>query len=180
MAIRLDPKLLAGILIPETVQGASDESIVFTHVHGLNNLPAPFNGARLWVSCREAWPHADADFDGMMFITIVVQGAHRYSQMCEGNVVETIEVRPGCVFSTNPLALHWLEPLDPEVGFIAVQWEVPFHEYVDRMEDLVAAIGGKDTPQSLVIESQSALVPVDAEAYTCTPPGYPSLASIQF
>lgn len=178
MTIRLDPQLLSGIVVPDTVQRASDDSVVHTHGHGLADLPAPFNTARIWVSCREAWPHNDSDFDGIMFISVVVQGAHRYSQLGEGSVVETIEVRPGCVFPTNPLALHWLEPLDPDLGFVALQWEVPFHEYEQRMGDLITAIGGAASIQQLDIETEHGLVPVDPEAYT-SPPGFPPLSSVK-
>ncbi|MFJ3110019.1 hypothetical protein [Pseudomonas putida] len=114
-----------------------------------------------------------------MFISLVVEGAHRYSQLGEGSVVESIEVRPGCLFPTNPLALHWLEPLDRDLGFIALQWEVPFHEYEARMKDLADAIGGKAPIKPLEIESQHGLIPVDPEAYTYLPPGFPPLGSVQ-
>lgn len=179
MTIRLAPSVLQDIEIPESVEYGADGALVHTLTQGLSELPAPFNSADLWVSCREAWPHNDPDFAGTMFISLVIQGAHRYSQLGEGSVVETIEVRPGCLFPTNPLALHWLEPLDPDLGFIALQWEVPYHEYEDRMKDLADRIGGMDAHEKLDVASQHGLIPIDHDAYEYKPPGFPLLSSAQ-
>lgn len=70
MTIRLDPGVLAGIIVPDSVHRACDESLVHTVDLGIADLPAPFNTARIWVACREAWPHNDPDFEGMMFISV--------------------------------------------------------------------------------------------------------------
>lgn len=133
MTNQIRPQALAAIVIPGMVQRSTDDPVVLTFTQGISELPAPFNSAKIWAACREAWPHNDPDFEGLMYISVVLQGRHRYSQLGDSNVVETIDVQPGCIFPTNPLALHWLEPKDPDIGFIALQWEVPCQEYEQRM-----------------------------------------------
>ncbi|RMM39426.1 hypothetical protein QO021_28715 (plasmid) [Pseudomonas amygdali pv. lachrymans] len=175
MTIQIQEAALAAFVIPEIVARSADRQHVETYRHDLSTLPFPFNTATLWVACSEAWPHNDPDFEGVMFISVVIQGCHRYGQLAEGNVVEYIDVRPGSIFLTNPLALHWLQPKDPEIGFVALQWEVPHHEYPQRLRELVEQISRGTDSQVIQGQSEPALVVVDPEGYIGDPPGFPSL-----
>lgn len=175
MTIHIHEAALAAVVIPEIVARAADRMHVETYRQDLSALPPPFNTATLWVACSEAWPHNDPDYEGVMFISVVIQGCHRYGQLGEANVVEYIDVSPGSIFLTNPLALHWLQPKDPEIGFVALQWEVPYHQYRERLRELAEQISLGSDYQIIAEEREPALVIVDPEGYIGDPQGFPSL-----
>ncbi|WP_322360340.1 hypothetical protein [Pseudomonas sichuanensis] len=177
MTVQIPIKTLAAVSIPEIVERAADSLEVRTFKQGISDLPAPFNTATLWVACREAWPHNDPDFEGLIFISVVIRGSHRYGQLGENNVVEYVDVKPGSIFPTNPLALHWLEPKDPDLGFIALQWEVPFYEYERYLHDLAGSISPGAIARQIEVHIEQGLVVVNPLDYSVPPPGYPSLIS---
>jgi hypothetical protein len=177
MTIQIRPQALSAIVIPAMVERSTDDSIALTFTEGIADLPAPFNTATVWVACREAWPHNDPDFEGLMFISVVLQGCHRYGQLGANNVFETIDVGPGSIFPTN-LALHWLEPKDPDIGFIALQWEVPCDEYEQRLREMACAIDPDAGASPISVEVQPSLVQVQPEDYIGAPPGFPSLSAL--
>ncbi|KAF0255742.1 hypothetical protein [Pseudomonas putida] len=157
--------------IPSEVVLAADKPEVHVSKEGISGLPAPFNRASIWVSCREVWPHNDPDFEGLIFITITVQGDHRYSQLMPNHTHTERGVFPGTVFTTDPMALHWLAPnSDHGAGFIGLQFEVPHAEadsfYVELLEQLSAVGKVRELPPSYC---DSLLVATDE--YKGLPPG---------
>ncbi|KZN20494.1 MULTISPECIES: hypothetical protein [Pseudomonas] len=102
---------------------------------GIQDLPFPLNTASLWLYCDEAWPHSDADFEGLMFINLAIQADHVYNQAAPGDCYESIIVTPGSLYPTNPLALHWLQP-SGSIGYVGLQWEVPFADFERAFEQL--------------------------------------------
>lgn len=150
MTIQTSPKSatlawagLSKLPIPSEVRLAADGFEIHTCREGISNLPVPFNKASCWVSCRDSWPHNDPDFEGLTFITIAVQGDHRYSQLLPNHTHTVSGVFPGLVFTTDPLSLHWLAPnSDNGAGFIGLQFEVPYTDsdgfYAELLEQLAA------------------------------------------
>lgn len=184
MTIQTNPKSamltwpgLSKLAIPSAVSVAADGFIIEISREGISNLPAPFNKATCWLSCREAWPHADPDFEGLMFITIAVQGDHRYCQLLPNHTHSVCGVSPGSVFTTDPLSLHWLAPnADNGAGFIGLQFEVPYTEADDFYAELLEQLSEFGTVRSSSPAYNDSLL-IAASEYVGPPPG--PLAHIQ-
>lgn len=132
---------LSAICIPADVLVGANHGVDIS-TSGLSDLPAPLNKASCWIYCREAWPHVDPDFEGMVFITVAVKADHRYAQMLPNHKHTEHGVFPGAVFTTDPLSLHWLAPnADNGVDFIGLQFEVPYHEADAVYDDLLSEFG---------------------------------------
>ncbi|NVL49935.1 hypothetical protein F2S72_09300 [Pseudomonas syringae pv. actinidiae] len=164
-------KGLSSLPIPKEVQLSSDSFDIEMRREGISALPSPFNRADCWVSCREAWPHVDPDFEGLMFITIVIQGDHRYSQLMPNHTHTVRGVFPGSIFTTDPMALHWLAPnSDSGVGFVGLQFEVPYIDidifYADLLEEL-SAVGDVRSNKAAYCDS----LLVASGDYVGVPPG---------
>ncbi|ALN21937.1 MULTISPECIES: hypothetical protein [Ectopseudomonas] len=130
--------ILSTLPIPRQVENHAEQIGVNTFYAGIKELPYPLNTASVWISCQCAWPHEDPDYEGLMFITLALRADHLYRQCQVGDIHLSHAVFPGTVFSTNPLATHWLQPnvLDAEYGFIGLQWEVSASDYHARYEQL--------------------------------------------
>lgn len=163
-----------GVLsIPDEVLDASDSSEITISKAGISELPAPFNTATVWVACRQAWPHADPDFEGLMFITLAIKADHTYNQIAPGSQCESLGVSPGTLFPSNPLAFHWLQPsnLDDHAGFIGLQWEVPFDEFHQRYRQLHSELARLSDSHSLTISVFPTLLKPQGE-YLGDEPGF--------
>ncbi|WHS57643.1 MULTISPECIES: hypothetical protein [Pseudomonas] len=132
---------LSDLSIPADVLAGTQRGVEICS-SGLSDLPAPLNKASCWIYCREAWPHADPDFEGLVFVTLAVKADHRYAQLLPNHKHTEHGVFPGSVFTTDPLSLHWLAPnADNGVDFIGLQFEVPYHEADAFYDDLLHQLG---------------------------------------
>lgn len=162
---------LSTLPIPSAVLCGSESHQIQISREGIDQLPAPLNKAHCWVSCREVWPHTDPDFEGYIFITLVLRGDHRYCQLMVNHTHSVRGVFPGLVFTTDPLSLHWLAPnMDNGSGFAGLQFEVAYHEvdnlYVELLEQF-ATLGQVVRHEA---EFCDALLVAKSE-YVGTPPG---------
>lgn len=162
---------LSTLPIPSAVLCGSESHQIQISREGIDQLPAPLNKAHCWVSCREAWPHTDPDFEGYIFITLVLRGDHRYCQLLVNHTHSVRGVFPGLIFTTDPLSLHWLAPnMDNGSGFVGLQFEVAYHEvdnlYVELLEQF-ATLGHVVRHEA---EFCDALLVAKSE-YVGTPPG---------
>ena len=157
--------------IPKVVcQGSGFNAVELTR-DGISDLPPPLNRATCWVYCREAWPHVDPDFEGHIFITLAVQGDHRYSQLLANHKTTVTSVFPGQLFTTDPLSLHWLAPnSDSSPEFIGLQFEVPYDELNSFWGELLEQLGALGDMQSSEPVFEAALLLATAD-YIGTPPG---------
>lgn len=140
--------LLQGVSVPEAVVRAAQSQNIAVFEEGISGLPHPLCTASIWLACNAAWPHTDDDFEGTHFINLAIQAHHSFSQALPGSQIGSVDVRPGTLFLTNPLCLHWLSPSDqqlngltPALGYIGLQWEVPYLEAGERLNWLLTELG---------------------------------------
>lgn len=162
---------LTTLPIPSAVLCGSESHEIQISREGIDQLPAPLNKADCWVSCREAWPHADPDFEGCIFITLVLRGDHRYCQLQVNHTHSVRSVFPGLVFTTDPMSLHWLAPnMDSGPGFVGLQFEVAYHEVDTVYAELLDQLALLGEVISLRPAFCDALLVAKGE-YVGTPPG---------
>ncbi|MEZ1438971.1 hypothetical protein QVM41_22130 [Pseudomonas shirazica] len=179
----VDAESLIAVAIPEQVVTSSLSPIIEIHTAGLNDLPYPLSTATLWVACCESWPHADPDWEGLYFINLAIQADHMFSQVGPDNQFLTLDVRPGTVFLTNPLALHWLQPSDKQLnriaeglqerrnGYIGLQWEVAYHEIDAKVLWLKEELVKLGNVEQLGCDIVPLLIQPEAD-YVQPPPGH--------
>lgn len=132
----------AELPVPVEVRSGDHPLAVNVTTSGIADLPAPFNRASCWVYCREAWPHVDPDFEGDIFVTVVVEADHRYCQLMPNNTHSVTGVFQGSIITTDPLSLHWLAPnSDNGIDFVGLQYEVPFHKVDQFYAELLLELG---------------------------------------
>lgn len=134
---------LAGLSVPAIPpfawQACAEHAIELTR-DGLEDLHWPLSEAG-WITCQAAWPHQDLAYAGTQFLTLALEADHEYCEITEGRVIAH-GVRPGTVFTTEPLRLHWLRPHSPDscVGFIGLQWEIDGAEFDEKSRMILAAL----------------------------------------
>lgn len=170
--------LLAQVTVPVDVAEAAQSQLVEVFREGIATLPHPLCTASIWLACKEAWPHTDDDFEGLHFINLAIQAHHSFTQALPGGLIGEVAVRPGTLFHTNPLCLHWLSPSDqvrnglaPATGYIGLQWEVPFHEAEERFNWLVAELGKHAQYASLYQDERPVFVTPEGD-YSGAAPGH--------
>ncbi|ORE47695.1 hypothetical protein BKN49_05725 [Pseudomonas aeruginosa] len=132
----------ASLPIPAIVKQGCQDPEIEIHFGDLQELPYPLNSASCWIYCLEAWPHQDPDFHRQSFITLAIQGDHRYGQLVPGDQFKEVAVFPGTLLTTDPMAMHWLAPNSPDnnPGFIGLQWEVKRGNLDAKLDELKAAL----------------------------------------
>lgn len=145
----------ASLPVPAIVKHRCQDSEIEIHSGDLDELPHPLNSASCWIFCREAWPHQDPDFHQQAFITLVIQGDHRYGQLIRGDKFKEVSAFPGTLLTTDPMAMHWLAPNNPDnnPGFIGLQWEVKRCNLEAKLEELKAALGELGTVNGCAIKA---------------------------
>ncbi|HDS1682526.1 TPA: hypothetical protein QEM39_004117 [Pseudomonas putida] len=106
-----------------------------------------------------------------------------FSQVGPDNQFLTLDVRPGTVFLTNPLALHWLQPSDKQLnriaeglqerrnGYIGLQWEVAYHEIDAKVLWLNEELAKLGNVEQLGCDIAPLLIQPEAD-YVQPPPGH--------
>ncbi|HGY3910797.1 TPA: hypothetical protein ACNVX4_006372 [Pseudomonas aeruginosa] len=172
-AAKLKWEGLWSLPIPDEVAQGCYEHEIEISTAGINQLPSPLNSATCWIYCRDAWPHNDPDFEGSIFITLAIQADHAYNQILPGNKVSRMGVFRGDIFQTDPMAMHWLAPNNPDTnaGFIGLQWEVPYMQIESAYADLVSKLSALGEVLDMAPTAIPSLLKATAE-YSAAPPGY--------
>ncbi|RNF58394.1 hypothetical protein EFK68_03120 [Pseudomonas aeruginosa] len=172
-AAKLNWEGLWSLPIPnEVAHGCYEHEIEICTV-GLDQLPEPLNSATCWIYCRDAWPHVDPDFEGLMFITLAIQADHSYNQILPRKKNIRMGVFRGSLFITDPMAMHWLAPnnADTNAGFIGLQWEVSYNQIDTAYADLVSKLAVLGEVQDVTPPTMRTLLKATTE-YNGAPPGY--------
>ena len=169
-AVMFDWTGFGSLPVPAIARRGCQEPEIEIHYGDLEDLPPPLNSASCWIFCREAWPHQDPDYNEYSFITLAVQGDHRYGQLVPGEQFNEVAVFPGTLLTTNPMAMHWLEPhnADSNPGFIGLQWEVSKCELKSKLEELKEALSSLGQVRGCGIKATPTVLS-DADQHDCDP-----------
>lgn len=127
--------------IPPEVSARAWEYDIEVSAEGLADAGGVW-GTAVWISCRSAWPHQDPSYSGKRFLTLAIEADHEYCEASGPNYT-SLNVRPGILFATDPMNLHWLRQNNPDtsVGFVGIQWEIPAESFDAELQRIFSELG---------------------------------------